>query len=125
MWITCSPRAVGVAAAAGPRPEGMKMAVIPTSTLHAIPVTMSLLFFMTLSFYDRPLGEGVLCSSHLGLHGTETEPVVRLGRIPRDRCLLGHGTWSGQGKHEGLCRVVGDVPSQVVMLLVDMAIEDR
>src|SRR5512139_3093620 len=98
---------------------------IPRATIISIPTAISSLLFMASSSDDGPFRERVFFSSCLRLCSVKAKALVRSGGIPRNRRLLGYGTRSRQGKHQGFCGVVRDVTSQMVMFLMNMAVENR
>src|ERR1700682_6154938 len=73
--------------------------------------------------HDRKLGElepGVL---RLRLDVAEAKALIGMRRIPWQRATLRLRAGHGQRKHQPLCRVMGDVPGDLLVLLVNVAVE--
>src|SRR5712692_12048914 len=103
------------------------MTPAPTPSTTAITAILNprALSFIALSFLHRAFGNDVLGLLHLRLDATEAEAFVGLRRVPQQRRALRLRTGHGQGEDQRLGGVVRNMPGPVVMLLVNMAIEDR
>src|SRR5712691_3640529 len=103
----------------------MTPATTPSTTAITAILNPRKLSFIALSFLHRAFGNDVFSLLHLHLDATEAEAFVGLRLVPRQRRALRLRTCHGQGEDQGLGSVVRNMSGHVVMLLVNMAIEDR